>query len=139
MALTAYQIKQRKDSLKPFVETYGLKFLNKLAKEKHNIESFYDLSGTQLENLKTRLKKPEVEAFIKKNKSYPTDFEARSLGAEFGEGRIEMRRVKESLVADLKGGRVDITPQSLAAKYGVTVEELKRQAKQSALKKQDES
>jgi len=129
MALTAYQIKQRKDSLKPFVETYGLKFLNKLAKEKHNIESFYDLSGTQLENLKTRLKKPEVEAFIKKNKSYPTDFEARSLGAEFGEGRIEMRRVKESLVADLKGGRVDITPQSLAAKYGITVKELKKQAK----------
>ena len=129
MALTAYQIKQRKDSLKPFVETYGLKFLNKLAKEKHNIESFYDLPGTQLENLKTRLKKPEVKAFIKKNKSYPTDFEARSLGAEFGEGRIEMRRVKESLVADLKGGRVDITPQSLAAKYGITVEELKKQAK----------
>jgi len=129
MALTAYQIKQRKDSLKPFVETYGLKFLNKLAKEKHNIESFYDLSGTQLENLKTRLKKPEVEAFIKKNKSYPTDFEARSLGAEFGKGRIEMRRVKESLVADLKGGRVDITPQSLAAKYGITVKELKKQAK----------
>ena len=129
MALTAYQIKQRKDSLKPFVETYGLKFLNKLAKEKHNIESFYDLSGTQLENLKKRLKKPEVEAFIKKNKSYPTEFQARSLGAEFGENRIEMRRVKESLVADLKGGRVDITPESLAAKYGVTVKELKEQAR----------
>ena len=60
----------------------------------------------------------------------PNESEARSLGHEFGKGRIAMRSVKESLVADLKGGRVDnITPQSLAAKYGVTVEELKRQAK----------
>jgi len=129
MALTAYQIKQRKDALKPFVKTYGLKFLNKLAKEKANVASIYDVPGTQLENLKTRLKKPEVEAFIKKNKSYPTEFQARSLGAEFGEGRIELRRVKENLVADLKGGRVYITPQSLAAKYGVTVKELKKQAR----------
>ena len=66
MALTAYQIKQRKDSLKPFVKTYGLKFLNKLAKEKANVASIYDVPGTQLKNLKIRLKKPEVEDFIKK-------------------------------------------------------------------------
>ena len=32
-------------------------------------------------------------------------------------------------MADLKGGRVDITPESLAAKYGVTVKELKQQAR----------
>jgi hypothetical protein len=130
MALTAYQIQQRKDALKPFVKTYGLKFLNKLAKEKANVESIYEVPGIQLENLKTRLKKPEVENFILATKRYPTESEARSLGHEFGEGRIAMRSVKESLVADLKGGRVDnITPQSLAAKYGVTVEELKIQAK----------
>jgi hypothetical protein len=121
MALTAYQIQQRKDALKPFVKTYGLEFLNKLAKEKANVKSIYDVPGIQLENLKTRLKKPEVEAFIKKNKSYPTEFEARSLGHEFGEGRMDLRRIKERLVKDLKSGRVDITPQSLAAKYGVTV------------------
>ena len=129
MALTAYQIQQRKDALKPFVKTYGLEFLNKLAKEKANVKSIYDVPGIQLENLKTRLKKPEVEAFIKKNKSYPTEFEARSLGHEFGEGRMDLRRIKERLVKDLKSGRVDITPQSLAAKYGVTVKELKEQAK----------
>ena len=129
MVLTAYNLEQRKISLKPFVKTYGLKFLNKLAKEKANVESIYDVPGTQLDNLKTRLKQPEVENFIKKNKKYPTESQARSLGHEFGKSRIEMRSVKEQLVADLKGGRVDITPKSLAVKYGVTVEELKKQAK----------
>ena len=129
MAITEFNLQQKRDALKPFVKTYGLKFLNKLAKEKANVASIYDVPGTQLENLKKRLRKPEVEAFIKKNKKYPTESQARSLGHEFGKIRIEMRSVKEQLVADLKGGRVDITPQSLAAKYGVTVEELKRQAK----------
>ena len=128
MGLTAYNLQQKAIANKPYIKTYGIDLLNKISQSEHKV-NFDKIPDKKLGNFKKRLDKSEVKAFIKKNKRYPTEFEARSLGHEFGEGRIELRRVKERLVADLKGGRVDITPQSLAAKYGVTVKELKKQAR----------
>ena len=128
MVLTAYNLEQRKISLKPFIKTYGLKLLNQISQKKHGV-GILEVNNQDLSNLKTSLKKKGFKEFIIANKRLPTIPEGRSLGSEFGEGRIAMRSVKERLVADLKAGKVNITPESLAKKYGVTVEELKKQAR----------
>ena len=122
MVLTAYNLEQRKISLKPFIKTYGLKLLNQISQKKHGV-GILEVNNQDLSNLKTSLKKKGFKEFIIANKRLPTIPEGRSLGSEFGEGRIAMRSVKERLVADLKAGKVNITPESLAKKYGVTVEE----------------
>ena len=127
MVLTAFNLKQKAIANKPYIETYGIDLLNKIAQFKFKV-NFENIPQTKLSNLKRRLKVPYIKDFILANNRYPTRYEAASLAHEFSPGRLKMLEVQKGLLNDLKSGPVDFTAESLAKRYKVSVPVLKTEA-----------
>ena len=127
MALTAFQIQQKAEALQRYIDIYGIELLDKISQEKHKL-NFEELPDKFLGNFKKRLDVSYIKDFILANERLPTDFEARSLAHEFSPGRLKMLEVQKSLLNDLKSGPVDVTSESLAKKYQVSVPVLKKEA-----------
>jgi hypothetical protein len=127
MALTAFQIQQKAEALQRYIDIYGIELLDKISQEKHKL-NFEELPDKKLGNFKKRLDVSYIKDFILANERLPTDFEARSLAHEFSPGRLKMLEVQKSLLNDLKSGPVDVTSESLAKKYQVSVPVLKKEA-----------
>jgi len=127
MAITEFNLQQKAIANKPYIETYGIDLLNKIAQFKYKV-SFDKLTSTNLGNLKRRLDVSYIKDFILANNRYPTPFEARSLAHEFSPGRLKMLEVQKGLLNDLKFGPVKVTAESLAKKYKVSVPILKTEA-----------
>ena len=70
MAVTEFNLQQKAIANKPYIETYGIDLLNKIAKFRYK-KNFDKLGGDNLSNLKRRLDVSYIKDFILANNRFP--------------------------------------------------------------------
>ena len=75
MAISEFNLKQRKIGLKKYIEIYGIELLNKIAREKKGVD-ILEMTSIDLGNLKKTLDSKGFEDFIITNKRLPNPSEA---------------------------------------------------------------